>query len=98
MHMAEMTETGGVDGQEKKARAWGAVLASYREPNVLRSIWEIAVTAVPFVLLWALAALAAVNGEWWGLLLTIPAAGFLVRLFILQHDCGHGSLFARRRQ
>jgi omega-6 fatty acid desaturase (delta-12 desaturase) len=31
-----------------------------------------------------------------GLLLTVPTAGFLVRLFILQHDCGHGALFARR--
>lgn len=81
---------------EKEARAWTAVLARYRQPSTVRSVIEIAITAVPFAGLWALSALAAVYGYWWGLLLTIPAAGFLVRLFILQHDCGHGSLFPRR--
>lgn len=79
------------------SRAWGKVLATYREPSPLRSIFEIAITALPFVALWILAALSAVNGFWWGLVLTIPAAGFLVRLFVLQHDCGHGALFTHRR-
>jgi hypothetical protein len=81
---------------EAKDRSWTAVLAQYRQPNPVRSTVEIAVTALPFVALWTLCAVAAVHGFWWGLLLTIPAAGFLVRLFILQHDCGHGTLFARR--
>ena len=44
-----------------------------------------------------MSAMAAVNGWWWVVgLVTIPAAGFLVRLFMLQHDCGHGNLFSRR--
>jgi omega-6 fatty acid desaturase (delta-12 desaturase) len=64
---------------------------------VARSAFEIAVTVVPFVALWALTALAVVNGHWWALGLTVPAAGFLVRLFMLQHDCGHGSLFPWRK-
>ena len=81
---------------DMQARAWTAVLARYRQPSAVRSTVEIVITALPFAGLWALSALAAVNGLWWGLLLTIPAAGFLVRLFILQHDCGHGALFARR--
>ena len=81
---------------EPKGRSWTAVLAKYRKPSPVRSAGEIAVTAIPFVALWSLCAVAAVNGAWWGLLLTIPAAGFLVRLFIVQHDCGHGTLFARR--
>lgn len=79
------------------SRAWGRVLATYRQPNPIRSTVEIVITALPFVTLWILAAVSAVNGFWWGLLLTVPAAGFLVRLFILQHDCGHGALFTRRR-
>ena len=79
-----------------EARAWGKVLMQYRAPSTLRSCLEIVLTAVPFAALWALSALAAIHGQWWGLLLTIPAAGFLVRLFIVQHDCGHGSLFTRR--
>ncbi|MBO6508994.1 MAG: fatty acid desaturase [Roseibium sp.] len=62
----------------------------------MRSVFEIAVTVLPFALLWALAVFAVQQEFYWGLLLTIPAAGFLVRLFILQHDCGHGSLFTER--
>jgi omega-6 fatty acid desaturase (delta-12 desaturase) len=36
-------------------------------------------------------------GFWLGIVLVIPAAAFLLRLFMIQHDCGHGSFFARRR-
>jgi len=81
---------------EDKGHSWTSVLASYRQPSPIRSAVEIAVTALPFVALWAVMAVAVVHGYWLALLLTIPAAGFLVRLFILQHDCGHGALFARR--
>lgn len=89
-------ETSNGAGCENDQPSWNAVLARYRKPDPVRSAFEIAVTAVPFVALWALTAVAVVHGYWWGLLLTIPAAGFLVRLFILQHDCGHGALFAGR--
>ena len=81
---------------DKNARSWTKVLARYRRPNTARSTIEIVVTVLPFALLWAVSSLAVVNGYWWGLLLTVPAAGFLVRLFALQHDCGHGALFSRR--
>jgi hypothetical protein len=37
------------------------------------------------------------TGYWVGLLLAVPPAGFLVRLFMIQHDCGHGS-FSREFQ
>ena len=79
------------------ARSWPKSLARYHRPSSLRSALEIVVTVVPFVALWALTAAAILNAHWWGLALTIPAAGFLVRLFILQHDCGHGALFPHRR-
>ena len=80
----------------QSARAWTKVLARYREPSTARSTFEIIVTVVPFVLLWTAAAVGVVYGHYWALVLTIPAAGFLVRMFMLQHDCGHGSLFSRR--
>lgn len=79
-----------------KSRSWGAALARYREPSTFRSVMEILASAVPFAALWALAALLVTRGHWWGLIFTLPAAGLLVRLFMLQHDCGHGSLFPRR--
>lgn len=81
---------------QRDRRPWTTILAQYRQPSSVRSSVEIAATALPFIGLWTLTAMAVANGHWWGLLLTIPAAGFLIRLFILQHDCGHGALFARR--
>jgi len=77
--------------------AWPSVLARYREPSCVRSIVEVVITAVPFVILWILMWTALGTGHWIGLLLAVPAAGFLVRLFMIQHDCGHGSFFGRRR-
>jgi omega-6 fatty acid desaturase (delta-12 desaturase) len=72
------------------------VLAQYREPSLSRSIAEIVVTALPFLLFWAASIILIDTGRIWGLVFTLPAAAFLVRLFVIQHDCGHGSLFSRR--
>ncbi len=79
------------------ARQWGQILARYREPSHSRSVFEIAVTLVPFVGLWALA-WAAIHFGYWELSLLpgILAAGFFVRLFMIQHDCGHGAFFRHR--
>src|SRR6185312_2610412 len=56
-------------------------------------------TVPTFGLLWLLMAWSLQNGwgHGWTLLLALPAAGLYVRLFIIQHDCGHGSFFASRR-
>jgi omega-6 fatty acid desaturase (delta-12 desaturase) len=78
------------------ARALLKEVSPYRQPRAARSWFELAVTALPFALLWA-ATWALLNaGIWLGLLLTIPAGGFLLRLFLIQHDCGHGAFFARQ--
>ena len=86
-----------VDSRPEQGRRWLRVLARYREPSHGRSAFEIAVTLVPFTALWA-ASWTAVHFGYWelSLLLAIPAAGFLVRLFMIQHDCGHGSFFRNR--
>jgi len=76
--------------------ALARMLASYREPNCARSVFELAVTVVPFILIWILMWAALRNGYWIFLLLVVPAAGLLVRLFMIQHDCGHGSFFRHR--
>ena len=79
------------------ARAWAQVLAPYRRPSSGRGIVEIVITIVPFVALWMLMWSTLDLGYWLVLPLAIPAAGFLVRLFMIQHDCGHGSFFRHRR-
>jgi omega-6 fatty acid desaturase (delta-12 desaturase) len=71
-------------------------MGRYRELNSARSIFETLITAVPFFLLWVLM-WAALDARYWiGLLLAVPASGFLVRLFMIQHDCGHGSFYRHR--
>ena len=83
--------------QVSDARLLSKRLVGYQRPSTARSIVEILITVVPFIALWTLAAAALVNGQWWGIAFTVLAAAFLVRLFALQHDCGHGALFSSRR-
>ena len=78
------------------ARAWTRILASYRRPSNGRSIVEIGITVVPLVVCWVLVWATLDLGYWFSLLLAVPAAGFLVRLFMIQHDCGHGAFFRHR--
>jgi omega-6 fatty acid desaturase (delta-12 desaturase) len=61
-----------------------------------RSIVQLVTTATPFFALLAVMGWASQDRYWLTLLLAIPAAGLLVRLFIIQHDCGHGSFFRSR--
>ena len=73
---------------------WSRKLAAYKQPDHRRSILELAVTLAGLAATWALAWLALGVGFWGGaLLLTVPAALFLVRVFMVQHDCGHGACF-----
>ena len=78
------------------ARDWVKVLAKYREPNQLRSSYELAVSFVPFVALWALAWWSLSISPWLALGISVLNAAFLVRLFAIQHDCGHGAFFSNR--
>jgi acyl-lipid omega-6 desaturase (Delta-12 desaturase) len=77
-------------------RGWTQTLAHYRTPSLMRSVFELAITVVPLALLWILMWATLGIGYWLCLLLAVPAAGFLVRLFMIQHDCGHGAFFRRR--
>ena len=73
-----------------------ARLRPYRTPSSGRGLVELAITALPLALLWALAWLTVERGYWWGVAFTLPAAAFLVRLFMIQHDCGHGAFFPHK--
>ncbi|MFZ0100540.1 MAG: fatty acid desaturase [Gemmobacter sp.] len=81
----------------RSAREWLSVLARYREPSTRRSLLELAATLVPFVALWALAWMALQVSPWLALALAMLNGAFLVRIFIIQHDCGHGAFLANRK-
>ncbi len=71
-------------------------MAPYRAPSAWRSMFQLANTVLPLTVLW-LVMLWAVDGRYWlSLLLAVPAALLLVRLFMFQHDCGHGAFFRSR--
>lgn len=78
------------------AATWLKILARYRQPRMGRSAIELLITVVPFIGFTAIAYAAVVYGFWPGLIAIVPASAFLVRMFMIQHDCGHGSFFARR--
>jgi omega-6 fatty acid desaturase (delta-12 desaturase) len=76
---------------------WKQIVAEYRKPSLGRAMWQIANTLGPYALLWYLM-YWSVAVSWW---LTVPlamlAGGFLVRVFVIHHDCGHGSFFKSRK-
>ena len=78
------------------ARDWTQSFRATGSPSNGRGIVEIAITLVPLVALWVLIWATLDLGYWLSLLLAMPAAGFLVRLFMIQHDCGHGAFFRHR--
>ena len=97
-----MTEKNGsriaVEGERHSGRVmppWHAAMADYRESSSPKAGWQVMNTLVPYVGLWLLMIWSVRNGYPYGLTLTlgVVAAAFLVRIFILFHDCVHGSLF-----
>jgi len=75
-------------------KAWSARLAPYRRSSNVRAIVELVLTLGLYFASWALCLLALQKlGLFASLVLSVPSGALLVRLFILQHDCGHGSLF-----
>src|SRR5438309_10566102 len=77
--------------------AWKEIVARYQKPSVGRGVWQIVNTLVPYAALWCLMYVCLSVSYWLVVPLAVLAAGFLVRLFIIHHDCGHGSFFKSRR-
>ncbi|HHO57546.1 MAG TPA: fatty acid desaturase, partial [Oceanithermus profundus] len=83
--------------QKVQPRDWVPLVRPFTQPSVVRSVRQILTSYLPFLTLWYLAYRALELH--WGLtlLLDLAAAFFLVRIFILQHDAGHGSFFKNPR-
>ncbi|MCC7273624.1 MAG: fatty acid desaturase [Alphaproteobacteria bacterium] len=75
-----------------------AATSAFRSPILRHSLWQVANTFPPFFAICAFMYWGAATLPYWvTLLAAVVAAGFVVRIFIIQHDCGHGSFFNSRR-
>ncbi len=75
------------------ANPWIEIVRPYWGPDPGRSLAQLAVSAAGFLVLWFAMLKSLAVGYWLTLILAVPTAGFLMRLFMIQHDCGHGSFF-----
>jgi acyl-lipid omega-6 desaturase (Delta-12 desaturase) len=78
---------------------WRELLAPYARPDRWRSTLDVATSVLPYLVLWAVMYFTVRNGDPYvlTLLLSVVAAGFLVRSYIVFHDCAHGSFLASKR-
>ncbi len=91
------TESGqGVESSQATRADWKAAVARFQEASTWRASWQVFDTLVPYVLLWYLMYLSAQRSIWFAIPLAALAAALLVRIFIIFHDCGHGSFFRSR--
>ena len=82
-----------VSGIQNESRSWMQIVQQYNKPEAIRSWWQVINSVVPYIGLWVLMVYSLSISYWLTLGLSIFAAGFLVRIFIIFHDCGHGSFF-----
>ena len=83
--------------QESAHVFWNRTLAPYKKPSFRSAYIQLVNTVVPFVVLWYLMLRSLEVSYALTLALAVPTSFFSIRLFIFQHDCGHGSFFPSRR-
>lgn len=82
---------------KRETPSWVHIVSKYNRPDTRKSIWQIINSLVPYIILWYLMVLSLDISYWITLALAVPAAGFLVRMFIIFHDCGHHAFFRSDR-
>ena len=73
--------------------SWRHAVAKYEHPDLRRSVWQVVNTLTPYFVLWYVMYRSLEVSYWITLALSALTAGFLVRIFIIFHDCGHASFF-----
>src|SRR3954447_21092125 len=92
-----ITDSNSAGASRSNTSAWKEIVARYHKPAIGRSVWQIVNTLVPLTALWVLMYLTRSVSYWLTVPLAVLAGGFLVRVFIIFHDCGHGSFFKSRK-
>ena len=73
--------------KQKEAQSWVKIISKYNSPDIKKSIWQIINSLGPYIISWYLMYLSLDISYWITLGLSFLAAGFLVRIFIIFHDC-----------
>lgn len=76
---------------------WQKIVAKYTKSDTRTATWQVINSFGGLFLSWIAMYFSLQVGYWLTLILAVPAAGFLVRVFIIQHDCGHNSFYKSRR-
>jgi len=76
---------------------WRSLVAPYHQPDSKLALWQVSTSFLPYIALWYLMVRSLEISYGLTLGLAVLAAGFLVRVFIVLHDCGHGSFLRSRR-
>src|ERR1035437_1495638 len=86
-----------IDTNKDLDRSWEKVIMKYNHPDLLRSVWQICNSVIPYIFMWFVMYRSLQYSYWLTLLLSLVATGFLIRIFIIFHDCGHRSFFVSKR-
>jgi omega-6 fatty acid desaturase (delta-12 desaturase) len=84
-------------GNNLNGNEWMEIIRRYNKPDPLKSWWQVVNSIGPYIILWILMVKSIEISYWLTLLLSVFAAGFMVRIFIIFHDCGHGSFFKSKQ-
>ena len=95
--MIAKQSTAAPEGDIRRHAAWRKIVAKYQQPSTARALWQVANTFIPYALIWCLMYLSLRVSWWVTIPLAVLAGAFLVRIFIIFHDCGHGSFFKSKR-
>jgi omega-6 fatty acid desaturase (delta-12 desaturase) len=85
------------DSSQASTKSWQSIIAKYNKPVLSKSIWQIINSVGIYLLLWVIMVQTLKFSFWLTLPLIILSAGFLIRVFIIFHDCGHGSFFKSKK-
>lgn len=78
-------------------KSWHSIVSEYNKPRISRSVWQIINSVGSYMLVWVAIVLLMKVSVWLTIPLILLAAGLLVRIFIIFHDCGHGSFFRSKK-
>ena len=92
-----MTTQTGSNAKAADSATWKEIVLQCQTPSTPRALWQVVNTILPYASLWYLMYHVLDISYWLIIPLALLAGAFLIRVFIIFHDCGHGSFFKSRR-